>query len=393
MGIMIECPLCHTKQSVKNKICRCGFDIDKAKKGKKVRYWISYYIGKKQKREAVTGQDVNPYSIEDARLFLSKRKIQKKEKRIFDIKAESTMTFSELTDWYLSLEDVKALASYWLIELSLKKFNSVFGDRVISDVRKSDLENYQAMRKKEGKAAATIDHEIGKTKTMIRKAFDDGRITGEIMRTFGKVKKTLKPGAGVRNRVLTKEEYQRLYEAAATYMKPIIATAYYTGMRRGEILPLTWDRVDLKGRVIHLMAEDTKDREARDVPICNELYTILEKIPRALHSKRVFRYRGKPVNDIRGGLRAACKKAGIAYGRFLEGGFVFHDLRHTFVTNMRKAGVAESVIMCITGHSTRTMFDRYNSIDSEDTRNAVDILEGFLKDNDQTNDQVEEGGK
>jgi len=55
-----------------------------------------------------------------------------------------------------------------------------------------------------------------------------------------------------------------------------------------------------------------------------------------------------------------------------------HDLRHTFNTNMRKAGVSESVIMAITGHSTREMFDRYNTIDEEDVKKAVDQLEGFL---------------
>ena len=75
----------------------------------------------------------------------------------------------------------------------------------------------------------------------------------------------------------------------------------------------------------------------------------------------------------------ACKKAGIIYGRFVAGGFIFHDLRHTFNTNMRKAGVQESVIMEITGHSTREMFDRYNTIDEEDTRNAVNTLEDYFE--------------
>jgi integrase len=65
-------------------------------------------------------------------------------------------------------------------------------------------------------------------------------------------------------------------------------------------------------------------------------------------------------------LRLACKKAKIKYGRFEKGGFIFHDLRHTFNTNMRKAGVAESVIMKVTGHSTREMFDRYNTVDESD---------------------------
>ena len=93
----------------------------------------------------------------------------------------------------------------------------------------------------------------------------------------------------------------------------------------------------------------------------------------------VFLYRGKPVADIRKGLKDACDKAGIKYGRFIKGGFIFHDLRHTFNTNMRKAGVSESVVMKTTGYSTREMFDRYNTVDEEDTRKAVKQLEGFLQ--------------
>ena len=83
-------------------------------------------------------------------------------------------------------------------------------------------------------------------------------------------------------------------------------------------------------------------------------------------------------------MKQACQRAEIIYGRFEKGGFIFHDLRHTFNTNIRKAGVPESVIMAITDHSTRQMFDRYNTIDLEDTRNAVDSLEVFFENVTQT---------
>jgi len=83
-------------------------------------------------------------------------------------------------------------------------------------------------------------------------------------------------------------------------------------------------------------------------------------------------------------LRRACKKSGITYGRFKRDGFVFHDLRHTFNTNARKAGIPESVIMKITGHSTREMFDRYNSVDKKDMENAAKMMGVFLQKCDQT---------
>lgn len=139
----------------------------------------------------------------------------------------------------------------------------------------------------------------------------------------------------------------------------------------------------LKIRMIRLEATDTKDYEARNIPICDELYAILNDLPRGFHDDHAFLFDGKPITFIYGALKTACRNAGIKYGRFVKGGFIFHDLRHTFNTNMRKAGVPESVIMEITGHSAREMFDRYNRIDSEDAKkpclNSKHIYQMLLK--------------
>lgn len=390
MSILAECPMCHKKQKTKNKACKCGVDLDKAKKAKKVKYWISYRLPDgKQRRESVDHfEDLNGYSIEDARIAHSKRVVQKAEKKLLDIKKDSEMTFQELTDWYLDLDSVKKLSSYWLIDLSLKKFNKVFGNYIVSQIKSSDLKNYQVKRIEEGKAAGTIDHEVGKAKTAVFKAFDDDFISGETLKSFKRVKKLVKKGSDVRDRILSKDEFEILMKHLPRHTKGIVAMAYYTGMREGEILNLTWDKGDLRNRIILLESADTKDKEARNIPIMDELYDILKAIPRDIHNPHVFLYKGKPIKDLRTGLRKACKDAEIVYGRFVKGGFVFHDLRHTFNTNMRKAGVPESVIMEITGHSTREMFDRYNTIDEEDTKKAINQLQDYLSNVDQTVDQA-----
>jgi hypothetical protein len=111
MTILAECPSCRKKQAVKNKQCVCGEDLVKAKRSKRVRYWIDYRVRGKHKREAVKGEGLDPCSIESAREMLSKRVVQKKEGRIFEMLPESRMTFEELKEWYLGLEKVKALAA------------------------------------------------------------------------------------------------------------------------------------------------------------------------------------------------------------------------------------------------------------------------------------------
>jgi integrase len=262
---------------------------------------------------------------------------------------------------------------------------------IVNQIKPVNLENYQAKRLKGGAKPATVDQEIGKARAMVYKAFDNDLVGGDTIKTFKRIKKLLKPGSDVRDRVLSGVEFDKLLKNASDHIKAIIMMGYYTGMRKGEILNLTWDRVDLQNRMIRLEAEDTKDREKRNIPICDELYSLLVSMPNRLHDSgqvnHVFQFKGKPVNDIRTGLKRACKKAKIKYGRFVKGGFIFHDLRHTFNTNMRKAGVAESVIMRVTGHSTREMFDRYNTIDESDTRRAVAQMVSFIQSVDHSVDQ------
>jgi len=364
MALLAECPMCHKKQSAKNKLCKCGEDMDKLKRSKKVKFWITYRLpGGTQRREVVPK---HPYSIEEARNFESKRRVQKKEKRIFDVKPETTMTFNELKQWYLGLEKVKTLTYYDTLKIYLEKFCREFGNKVVSEIKFTDLENLQARRKAEGKADATIDQEIVIAKGMINKAFYDDLVSGETLKVFKKIGKLLKPNANARKRILSMDEFERLMNHLPQHTKWILVTSFYTGMRLGEITSLTWDKVSLDKRVIELEAQDTKDNEPRSIPICEDLYTILKSIPKAIHCNRVFLYNGKPVRNIRGSLKTACVRAEIAYGRFAKGGFIFHDCRHSFNTYMRKTGVAQSVIMELTGHSTPAMFNRYNTVDMEE---------------------------
>jgi hypothetical protein len=109
-----------------------------------VKYWISYRLPDgRQRRESVDAyEDLNRYSIEDAHKALSKRVIQKAEKRLMDVKPEFKTTFKELSEWYLDLESVKALASYKTIRGKLEKLNQAFGNKIVGNVKLADLENY-----------------------------------------------------------------------------------------------------------------------------------------------------------------------------------------------------------------------------------------------------------
>jgi integrase len=176
-----------------------------------------------------------------------------------------------------------------------------------------------------------------------------------------------------RDRVINYAEFQSLVSKCSLHLKPIVEMAYSTGMRQGEILGLRWDQLDFKNRVIVLEAEDTKTQNRREIPLDEALLALLKQVPKTLNSPYVFTFKGKRLKMVRTAFSKACKRAGIE-------NFRFHDLRHCAVTNMRKAGVPDSVIMSISGHKTNAMFRRYDSVDREDRQKALERLRGWQLD-------------
>lgn len=136
---------------------------------------------------------------------------------------------------------------------------------------------------------------------------------------------------------------------------------------------LTWDRVNFKEGYVSLRSEDTKTRKPRSVYLVPEALDVLERASkvRSISDNHVLLYQGKPVKSIKTAFRRALEKTGIK-------DFRFHDLRHTFNTNLRKAEVDRSVIMKLTGHKTMAMFTRYNTVDGDDAKEAMGRFRDFL---------------
>jgi integrase len=239
MTILAECPICNQKQSVRNKICKCSAQMDKLKRNGKIRFWIDFRVpGGKQRREPIG------FSLNEAKNAESKRRVQKRERRFFEMLPESNITFTELIEWYLELDPVKGLSSFRRIEAALSNFADFFGKMRVRETIPLNLENYQVWRAKKGAAPATIDMELSLAATMVNKAFDNDLVDGRAIKAFRRVKRKLKPGSNARTRVLSIGEYLKLTATAPPHLKAIIKTAFNTGMRLGEILNLRWQHVD-----------------------------------------------------------------------------------------------------------------------------------------------------
>ncbi|MFC1535185.1 tyrosine-type recombinase/integrase [Thermodesulfobacteriota bacterium] len=397
MAIIAECPICHSKQSIRNKQCSCGADLDNEKKSKKVKYHIVYRVGGKQKWRSVGSFDgCDAYSIEDARDVESKFRVSKRENKIeiFDPRPDSRMTYEELKNWYLKLKPVKKLASYDRIEIALNNFIKVFGNQIVGSIKPVDLEDYQDTREGQGAAPATIDMEISLVKTMVTKAFDNDMVGGRTVKAFRKVKRKLKKGSNARKRIISIDEYLRLVEKAPDHLKVMIIVDYNTGMRTGELRKLRWSHIDVKEKFIRLPKDITKERKPKIIPINHYVEAVLNELrPKELkvvdekYHDYVFTYRGKPIvhkNGLKKSLITTCEKAKIPYGRKEPNGIIFHDIRRTVKTNMLEAEVNKVHRDLIVGHSLQGMDVHYLAPSEESLKDAMakytEWLDGqFLK--------------
>jgi integrase len=149
---------------------------------------------------------------------------------------------------------------------------------------------------------------------------------------------------------------------------------YITGWRvPSEVLTLTWPQVSFDGDSVRLEPGTTKNDEGRTFPFTDDLRALLEEQrARTEEVQRqtgqivpyVFHRRGKPIKDFRGAWDTACRGAGIP-------GRIPHGFRRTAVRNLVRAGVPERVAMQLTGHKTRSVFERYNIINEADLQDAA----------------------
>ena len=175
----------------------------------------------------------------------------------------------------------------------------------------------------------------------------------------------------IRKGFLEDKQYEKLFGSCSeNWFRTIVEVGRTYGWRKGELLKMRVKQVDLLARTIRLEPGTTKNRDGREVTMTRRVHELLKLcvFGKTADSFVFTRSDGKPVRDFRGTWAKACKDAGVP-------GLLIHDLRRTAARNLRRAGVAEGVIMKIGGWRTRSVFERYAIVSQADIAEALGRLE------------------
>ena len=377
-------------------------------------WWIKYYRNGKSYRE----------SSKSTKKMVAKKLMDRREGDIAAGKVPGIIfervTFNELAEEFITDYRINNKKSLDRAELSVTHLRTEFEGAKVPDITTPRISQYVAERMKWScKACSSNFHFNGEKhcpkcgNTSLKK----GAKNATINRELSALRRMLNLGAkqtppkvnrvpyipmlkenNVRKGFFEHSEFIALREALPEYLKPFVTFGYKVGWRDQEIASLRWSNVDLQNGIVTLKAGETKNDDARTVYLDDELKDLFQQqwetrklsgklTPYVFPSKSMS---GMIVN-FRKAWNTACRKSGLGYGYVLSGKYVqkyegklspgpiFHDFRRTAVRNMVRSGIPERVAMMISGHKTRSVFDRYNIVSDADLKAAAMKQQVYLE--------------
>jgi integrase len=325
-------------------------------------YWVKYY--RNGKAFAESSKKTDPAQAEK---FLQRRLAQVITGTFIGPRAER-IKVAELADDFLreyrinSRKSMDDAETRWKLHLK-----PVFGHLRAVQVSTDHFNKYVDDRQQAGASNATINRELAALKRM----FTLGAQTTppKVIRIphFPHLEER-----NVRKGFVEDAQYVALATACANiglWLRGLFECGYTYGWRVSELLGLRVNQVNIAGGTIRLNPGETKNDDARTVKMSAGVKVLLMALIAGKQSGDfVFTREGKVVRDFRGAWGTATTAAGVS-------ALLFHDLRRTAVRNMVRAGIPERVAMSISGHKTRSVFERYNIVSERDLDDAVRKLE------------------
>lgn len=257
----------------------------------------------------------------------------------------------------------------------------VFGARNAGDIKVDDIDRYRAKRlgelnhRGQPMKLATINLEIAQIRKYINFGKRRGRVAVSHLHGPGMTSELIHRPSNVRTTIVEENAKKSeislpVFLAAATdhYFRTYLRLLHHAGPRRTETGKVRWDRIDWDREVAWVPDVDTKGGDGgRWLPLSRETIRDLELLPRFPDCPLVFTNprRRKPFHPDHWSkkFRKLCRAMGLTGP---DGPIWLHDLRRSFITLSRRRGEGESDIMKVSGHKTRSVFDRYNVMSTSD---------------------------
>jgi integrase len=321
--------------------------------------------------------------------------IDKRDSLISDIKktagrsvGSERMTIAELCDYYerhyvkeaeyVDDRKVAGLRSWYTVKKQLDMLKDYFGDRALRSLTYGAIRQFRTVRfkvptKANGqRSIASVNRELALLRRMLNVATAEGWLIaspfnqGAALISNADEKK--------RERIITQAEENALLAACnapkRAHLRAIIIAALDTGCRRGELLKLRWEDVDLTTGQIEIIAFNTKTAKPRAVAMTTRLRGELERLRSEAHAN-------DPRARVFGGLQSVKKSFTGARNDAGLPDLRFHDLRHSAASRLVQAHIPLSEVGRVLGHSQPSTTYRYVNANVETAQRAATALDNF----------------
>jgi integrase len=286
------------------------------------------------------------------------------------------LTLKKTCELFFKYPEIEAADSKWRHKAAVfHLLKHLEPDKPLKSIWVPDLKRYQLERLNEEAAESTVNRELSTFSRIFGVMIERQLIDSNPVRLV----KRLSTKSGERQVYISFQDVEKIVDKCPAWFRPIAWTAYYTGMRRGEVLDLTRKQINLSKRMITLAPEDTKEAHWKRIPIHGDLIPVLEGSLRVqcIGTDKVFLLKDEKgvrplgLETFKNPWERACKALGLdkPWPRF-------HDLRHTWKTNARRSGIHPEIEQAIMGHSQRKrdVHERYGRISDQELVQAIDKM-------------------